>query len=67
MESVKHHIVPRLHGKASPFLMWKALTDLFQSKSNQRKLVLKDKLRNIKMEKGDSMPKYLKKFIQCRD
>ena len=30
-------------------------------------MALKDKLRNIKMEKGDSMPKYLTKFIQCRD
>ena len=56
-----------LHGKTSPFLMWKALTDLFQSKSDQRKLALKDKLKNIKMEKGDSMPKYLTKFFQCKD
>ena len=47
--------------------MWKALTDLFQIKSDQRKLALKDKLRNIKMEKGDSIAKYLTKFIQCRD
>ena len=62
LEGVKDHIVSSLHGKASPFLMWKALTDLFQSKSDQRKLALKDKLRNIKMEKGDSMPKYLTKF-----
>ena len=67
MEGVKDHIVSNLHGKASPFLMWKALTNLFQSKSDQRKLALKDKLKNIKMEKGDSMPKYLTKFIQCRD
>ena len=67
LEGVKDHIVSSLHGKTSPFLMWKALTDLFQSKSDQRKLALKDKLRNIKMEKGDSMPKYLRKFIQCRD
>ena len=67
LEGVKDHIVSSLHGKASLFLMWKALTDLFQSKSDQTKLVLKDKLRNIKMEKGDSMPKYLMKFIQCRD
>jgi len=67
LEGVKDHIVSSLHGKASPFLMWKALTDLFQSKSDQRKLALKDKLRNIKMEKGDSMPKYLTKFVQCRD
>ena len=58
LEGVKDHIVSKLHGKASPFLMWKALTDLFQSKSDERKLALKDKLRNIKMEKGDSMPKY---------
>ena len=67
LEGVKDHIVSSLHGKSSPFLMWKALTDLFQSKSDQRKLALKDKLINIKMEKGDSMPKYLTKFIQCRD
>ena len=66
LEGVKDHIVSSLHGKASPYLMWKALTDLFQSKSDQRKLALKDKLRHIKMEKGDSMPKYLTKFIQCR-
>eukprot|EP00253_Pinus_taeda_P026538 PITA_26538 len=67
LEGVRDHIVSSLHGKASPYLMWKALTDLFQSKSDQRKLALKDKLRNIKCEKGDSMPKYLTKFTQCRD
>ena len=47
--------------------MWKALTDLFQSSSDHRKLALKYKLRKIKMEKGDSIPKYLTKFVQCRD
>ena len=34
LEGVKDHIVSSLHGKASPFLMWKALIDLFQSKSD---------------------------------
>ena len=47
--------------------MCKALTDLFQSSNNHRKLALKDKLRKIKMEKGDSIPKYLTKFVQCWD
>ena len=56
-----------LHGKATPLLMWKALTDLFQSRRDQRKLELKDKLRKIKMEKGDSIPKYLTKFVHCMD
>ena len=66
LEGVQDHLVSSLHGKASPFLMWKYLTSLFQSRSDQRKLVLKDKLRKIKMEKGDSIPKYLTKFFQCR-
>ena len=43
------------------------MTYLFQSSSDHRKLALKDKLRKIKMEKGDSIPKYLTKFVQCRD
>ena len=67
LEGVKDHIVSSLHGKASPYLMWKALTDLYQSKSDQRNLALKDRLRNIKCEKGESMPKYLTRFTQCRD
>eukprot|EP00253_Pinus_taeda_P011474 PITA_11474 len=55
LEGMRDHIVSSLHGKASPYLMWKVLTDLFQSKSDQRKLALKDKLRNIKCEKGDNL------------
>ena len=67
LEGVKDHIVSSLHGKATPFLMWKDLTDLFQSRSDHRKLVLKKKLRKIKMEKGDSIPKYLTKFVHFKD
>ena len=67
LEGVKDHIVSILHGKATPFLMWKALTEFFQRISDQRKLALKDKLRKIKMEKGDSILKYLTKFVHCKD
>ena len=52
LEGGKDHIVSKIHGKSTPFLIWKALTDLFQRKSDQRKLALKDKLRKIKMEIG---------------
>ena len=41
--------------------------DLFQSSNNHRKLAHKDKIGKIKMEKGDTIPKYLTKFIQCWD
>jgi hypothetical protein len=67
LEGVRDHIVSSLHGKTTPHAMWKVLTDMFQNSSDHRKFVLKDKLRKIKMEKGDTIPKYLTKFVQCRD
>jgi hypothetical protein len=66
-ERVRDHIVSSLHGKTTPHAMWKVLMDLFQNSSDHRKLALKDKLRKIKMEKGNTIPKYLTKFVQCRD
>ena len=39
LEGVKDHIVSSLHGKASLFLMWKALTYLFQSKRDRKSVV----------------------------
>ena len=67
LEGVQDHIVSSLHGKVTPYAMWKDLIDLFQSSSDHRNFALKYKLTKIKMEKGDSIPKYLKKSIQFRD
>ena len=47
--------------------MWQALIDLFQNRSDHRKLALKENLRKIKMEKGDIIPQYLSRFTQCED
>ena len=47
--------------------MWKALTKLFENSRDHKKLMLKDKLRSIKMQKYDTIPQYLSKFTQCRD
>ena len=34
LEGMRDHFVSSLHGKTTPFAMWKALTDLFQSSSD---------------------------------
>jgi hypothetical protein len=67
LEGVRDHIVSNLDGKATPCEMWKDLKDLFQNNNDHRKLALNYKLRKVKMEKGDSIPKYLMKFVQCWD
>ena len=43
------------------------MIDMFQSNSDHKKFSLKDMLRKIKMEKGDTIQKYLTKFTRCRD
>eukprot|EP00253_Pinus_taeda_P035208 PITA_35208 len=67
LEGVQDHIVSSLHGKESPISMWKTLKDLYQNRSDQRKLALKDKLRKIKCEKGHSISTFLNKITTCRD
>ena len=47
--------------------MWKALTYLFQSSTDHKNLALEDKLRKIKMEKGNTIHKYLTMFTQSQD
>ena len=67
LEGVRDHIVSSLHGKETPFSMWKTLKDLYQNNSDQRKLALKDKLQKIKCEKGDTISTYLNKLTTCKD
>jgi len=47
--------------------MWKTLIDLHQKINDQRKLALKDKIIKMKMEKGETIPKYFTNFTQCHD
>eukprot|EP00253_Pinus_taeda_P027856 PITA_27856 len=67
LEGVQDHIVSSLHGKETLFAMWKILKDLYQNNSSQRKLALKDKLRKIKCEKGDTITTFLNKLTNCKD
>eukprot|EP00253_Pinus_taeda_P036135 PITA_36135 len=67
LERVRDHVFSSLHGKDTPYSMWKTLKDLYQNSSDQRKLVLKDKLRRIKLENDDTISTYLKKLTTYRD
>eukprot|EP00253_Pinus_taeda_P033619 PITA_33619 len=67
LEGVRDHIVSSLHGKETSISMWKIMKDLYQNSSYERKLALKDKLRKIKCEKGDTISTYLNKLTTCRD
>ena len=44
-----------------------ALTGLFQSSNENRKMVMREKLKNIKMVKGEMCMTYLTRISQVRD
>lgn len=56
-----------INSKSVLFLYTHGTLIIFMDPIWIRKLALKDKLRRIKMEKGDSIPKYLTKFTECLD
>ena len=66
-KGVQDHIISSLRGKETPHAMWKTLKHLYQNNSDQRKLALKGKIHKTKMEKGETIPKYLTKLTQCWD
>ena len=47
--------------------MWDALTSLFQSSNENRKMVLRERLKSIKMAKAEGVISYLTRISQVRD
>jgi hypothetical protein len=59
LDGVKYHLIPHLSGKTTVKDMWEALKSLFQSKNENRKIVLREKLKDTKMTRSDTVTTYL--------
>ena len=67
LDAIKDHVIPHVTGKKNAFEMWESLTKLYQSSNENKKMVLREKLRSIKMTKTDTVASYLTKITQVRD
>ena len=67
LDAVKDHIVPHVSGKDHAFEMWEALTKLYQSTNENRKMVLREKLRSVKMAESEAVTSYLTRVTQIQD
>lgn len=67
LDDVKDYAIPHLFGKKYAFQLWEALTKLYQSDNHNRKIVLREKLRNTKISKNDTMASNLTRVSQIRD
>jgi hypothetical protein len=67
LDGVKDHLIPHFVEKKTAKEMWDALKILFEAKNENRKMVLKDKLHDTKMGKGESVSPYLTRVAQVKD
>ena len=67
MDGGKDHIVPHLSGKKTVADMWTALESLYQSKNENRKMVLQERMCSTKMAKGERVVPYLTRLTRIRD
>ena len=67
LDVVKDHVIPHVAGKANAYEMWASLTKLYQSSKENWKIVLREKLRNIKMIDTEKVSSYLTRITQVRD
>ena len=51
LKEIKDHVIPHVRRKTYAHEMWTTLTSLYQSSNENRKMVLKEKLKAIKMAK----------------
>ena len=67
LDAVKDHMIPHISSKTRAYQMWDALTSLFQSSHENRKMVLREKLKTMKMAKAEEVIPYLTRISQVRD
>ena len=59
LDSVKDHIIPHILAKTHAFQMWTSLTNLYQSSNENRKMMLREKLKNVHMSKWEGVASYI--------
>ena len=67
VDAVKDHVIPHISSKTRTYEMWDALNGLFQSSNENRKMVLREKLKSVKMVKVEVVISYLTRIPQVRD
>ena len=64
LDAIKYHVIPQISCKYHSHEMWTSLTNLYQSSNENWKMVLKEKLKSIHMNKGENMTTYLTRITQ---
>ena len=58
VDSVKDHLIPHVSSIKTPKAMFDALTKLFEGKNINRKMTLRNQLKNVKIQNEETIQSY---------
>jgi hypothetical protein len=66
-DSIKDHLIPYVSSKKTPKEMFDALRKLYEGKNINRKMNLRTRLKNIKMQKGEMIQEYFSRIFEIKE
>ena len=67
LDGVKDHIVPHILELDTAKKMWDVILNLYQNATTNRKMILREKLKNTRMNQGENVTSYLTKLRLVKD
>ena len=65
--SIKDHLIPRVSSLKTPKSMFDALTKLFEGKNINRKMTLRNQLKNVKIQNAETIQSYFIRVSQIEE
>src|SRR5712692_4477098 len=66
-DSIKDHIIPQVSSLKTPKSMLDALTKLFEGKNINRKMTLRNQLKNVKIQNAETIQSYFTRVSQIKE
>ena len=67
LDGVKDHIVPHISELDTTKKMWDVILNLYQNATTNRKMILREKLKNTRMNQGENVTSYLTRLRLVKD
>ena len=66
-DSIKDHLIPQVSSLKTPKSMVDALTKLFEGKTINRKMTLRNQLKNVKIQNAETIQSYFTRVSQIKE
>ena len=66
-DSIKNHLIPQVSSLETPKQMLDSLTRMFEGKNINRKMTLRQQLKNVKMQGSESIHSYFSRANQIKE